>query len=82
MMWPMPNLDAEIVDMKDSRCFVSIEFVSGYWQLLMVEESQPLHAFMTNNTAVQPFRTLQGGRNSGQIFKGKSNHSSPNFASI
>ena len=71
MVWPMPNLDAEIADMKYSKCFASIDFVSGYWQLPMAEESQPLHAFMTNNAVVQPTRTLQGGRNSGANFQGK-----------
>ena len=67
----MPNLDAEISDMKDSKFFASINLVSGYWQLPMADESQPLHSFMKNNEVVQATRTLQGGRNSGANFQGK-----------
>ena len=37
MVWPMPTLDAEISDMKDSKFFASIHFASGYWQLPMSE---------------------------------------------
>ena len=48
----MINLDAAIGDMKDIKFFASIDFVTGYWQLPVAEESQSLHAFMTNNAVV------------------------------
>lgn len=34
--WPMPHLDSEVYDLSGSKCFASLDFVSGYWQL-------PLH---------------------------------------
>lgn len=61
IVWRMPNLDAETSDMKDSKFFASIEFVSGYWQLPMAEESQP-------------FETLvEGGGREGTTRKGPFN---------
>lgn len=37
--WSMPNIDSELGDLRDSKSFVSTEFVSGYWQLPLAEES-------------------------------------------
>lgn len=66
-----PNMDAEICAMKDRKRFASIEFVSEYWQLPMAEEAQPLHAFITKNSVVDPTCTIQGERNCREKFQGK-----------
>lgn len=39
----MPNIEAELVDLRGATCFAHIDFVSGYWQLPLEEASQPLH---------------------------------------
>lgn len=36
--WPMPNIECELVDLRDSRFFSSIDFESGYWQLPFAEK--------------------------------------------
>lgn len=71
MTWPMPNIESEIGDLRDSRFFASIDFVSRYWQLQLAEQSQPLHAFMTTKATVMPTRTLQGSSNSGSNFQSR-----------
>lgn len=30
--WPMTNIDAELSDFKDTRCFASLDLSAGYWQ--------------------------------------------------
>jgi len=71
MTWPMPNIEAELGDLRTSRYFISIDFVSGYWQLPLAETSQQLHTFVTTKVCVMPTRTLQGGRNSGANFQSR-----------
>lgn len=69
--WPMPNIEAELGDLKESSFFCSIDFCSGYWQLPLDEDCQHLHAFMTTRCCVMPTRTLQGAKNSVAKFQGK-----------
>lgn len=38
-LWPMPHLDSEIQDFGGSTCFATLDFVSGYWQLPLHEDS-------------------------------------------
>ena len=67
----MPNLESEIGDMRDSTCYASIDFPSGFWQLPLAEQSQPLYGFITDSAVYMPTRTIQGGSNSAQNFQGK-----------
>lgn len=61
--WPMPQIEAELSDMRGADAFASIDFCSGYWQLPLHVDSQPLHSFMTTDGVLQPTRTTQGGCN-------------------
>lgn len=69
--WPMPNIDAELVDARGAKTFAAINFCSGYWQAPLHPESQPLFAFMTPDGVVMPTRTTQGGTNSAANFQEK-----------
>lgn len=71
MSWPMPHLDSEVNDMRDSKFFASLDFPSGFWQLPMAEESRSYHAFWTPRGVMRPTRTLQGGRNAAANFQAK-----------
>lgn len=59
----MPHLDAEAADLKGARCFAIIDFVQGYFQIPLFEESQKRHAFNTPRGIYAPTRVLQGGLN-------------------
>lgn len=67
--WPMPHIDAVLQDVRGSEAFAAIDFTSGYWQLPMDPDSQPLHSFMTPDGVMQPTRTTQGGCNSAANFQ-------------
>lgn len=69
--WPKYNIESELVDLRTSRYFSLIDFVSGYWQLPLVEMSQSLHTFMTTKACAIPIRTLQGERNSCSNFQSR-----------
>lgn len=67
----MPDINNELSDVKGASYFFGIDFCSGYWQLPLDTESQPLHSFMTPRGVVQPTRTTQGVVNSPANFQQK-----------
>lgn len=58
--WPMPHIDSEVYDFKDSNHFATVDFVSGYWQLPLDESSQEAHSIITPKGIYSPTRTQQG----------------------
>lgn len=60
IFWPKPDINSELSDVRDSKCFCGVCFCNGYWQLPLEESSQPLHAFMTPCGVVQLTRTTRG----------------------
>ena len=69
--WPMPHIQAELMDMQDSTVFASIDFCAGYWQMPLHEDDQHIHSFITPSGVYQPTRTLQGASNSGPNFQSR-----------
>ncbi len=69
--WPLDRIDSEVMDLSGSNVFASIDCCSGYWQLPMDPDSQLLHAFMAQNSFVQPTRTLQDDKNAVAKFQSK-----------
>lgn len=67
----MPNIESELGNLRESLFFASIDFVSGYWQLPLAEEPQPLHTFLTTKEFFIPILTFQGARNSGSNFQSR-----------
>ena len=69
VVWPMPHIDSELMDLADSRCFAQIDFVSGYWQLPLKKSSQTYHGFITHQGTYVPTRVMQGSRNGPVYFQ-------------
>ncbi|MEM1369511.1 MAG: reverse transcriptase family protein, partial [Cyanobacteria bacterium P01_H01_bin.15] len=69
--WPMPNIDAELVDTRKAKRFALIDFCSSFWQAPLDPDSQAFYAFMAANGVVMPTRTPQGGCNSAANFQEK-----------
>lgn len=67
--WPMPNLDAEMVDFSGSPCFASLDFVSGYWQLPLETESYSACGIMTPNRVYSSRKVPPGLANSAAFFQ-------------
>lgn len=62
MRCPMPHIDLKLFDMTGNLFFAIIDFVSGYWQLPLIEEKQELLSFMRSKDVVQPTRFTQGAK--------------------
>lgn len=58
---PMPNIEAELSDVRAATVFSGIYFFNRYWKFTLHPESQPLSAFMTPPGVVMTTRTTQGG---------------------
>lgn len=60
----MSHIDAIIQNVRAAKDFATMDFTYGYWQLPMHPESQPLHAFMTPGSVMQPTSTVKDSSNS------------------
>lgn len=67
--WPMPHIDAVLLEVRGAEAFAAMYFTSGYWQLPMDPDSQALHAFMSPDGVMQPTRTTQEVCNSAANFQ-------------
>ena len=67
--WPMPHLNSEVNDFAKSSCFSSLDFVSGYWQLPLEEESQSACGVVTPFGVVASKRVLPGLANATAYFQ-------------
>ncbi len=68
--WPMPHLYSKIYDFAGSTCFAVLEFVSGYWQLPVDQDSQDACGIVTPNGVYSSTRVLQGLTNATSHFQG------------
>lgn len=63
---PIPNIDYLLLTMGPKKYFTSLDMISGYWQIELEEESQPLTAFPALGSLyefnVLSFRTNQCAR--------------------
>ena len=71
VVWPMPHLDSEIHDLSGSQWFAKIDFVGGYWQLPLAEDSQEIMSFVVPQGIYKPTRTPQGAKQSAPNFQAK-----------
>ncbi len=58
--WPMPHPDSEVNDFAGSTCFATVDFVSGYWQLPLHEDSIDACGIVTPEGVYASKRVLQG----------------------
>jgi hypothetical protein len=56
----MPNLDVDLEKVIESRCFGLFDFIKGYWQLPLHEDSQEMLSYMTHRKIYTPKRVPQG----------------------
>ena len=64
----MPHLDSKLQEVEGSKCFASIDFAHGYWQLPLSPESQEMLSIQTPLGVFSSRRLLQGGSDSGNHF--------------
>jgi len=67
--WPMPHLDSEVFDFAGSKCFASLDFVSGYWQLPLHPDSYFACGVVTPRGVVISKRVLPGLANAMSYFQ-------------
>ena len=58
--WPMPHLDSEVHDFANSKCFATIDFCSGYWQLPLEKRSRDACGIVTPKGTYSSTRVLRG----------------------
>ena len=61
--FPMPNVEQELMKLKDSRCFANFDLSAAYWQLPLDEQSQESQTFITPDGLYSPTRVLHGTTN-------------------
>ena len=57
---PMPLLSEDWYKITGANYFLSVDFLKGFWQLALAEESQELLAFITPEGVFKPTRAPQG----------------------
>jgi len=45
--WPMPQCDAIVIRMKNSKYFIKLDLFKGFWLLPLAEECREQFSFMT-----------------------------------
>ena len=65
----MPFLAVVMVNLKDAKYFAAFDFVKGFWQLPLHEDSQELLSFLMNNRVCTPSRVMQGPTDSALYFQ-------------
>eukprot|EP00171_Calliarthron_tuberculosum_P004595 IDg4595t1 len=66
---PMPHLDSEMQDFRGSKCFLGLDFVSGYWQIPLHPDSFGACGVVTPNGSYSSTRVLQGLTNAAAYFQ-------------
>ena len=69
MTWPMPNLDVVSESIAGSKYFASLDFMKGYWQMPLHEDSQEIMSMVTDRAVYTPTRVIQGSSDSVMYFQ-------------
>ena len=64
LVWPMPNLEVVLYNVRGSKTFVAFDFFKGYWQFALDKSCQELFSFATDFGLFSPTRVLMGGSDS------------------
>jgi len=67
----MPQLDAIVIRMKNSKFFIKLDLFKGFWLLPLAEECREQFSFMTPDGVFTPMRLPQGARNSASQFQAR-----------
>lgn len=67
--WPMPVIEAELSDFKDSKHFASLDFCSGYWQCPLHPSSYEACGIIAPQGTFISTRVLHGLKNAAAYFQ-------------
>lgn len=68
-VWPMPNADAMLGKLVGSKVWFKLDFIHGYWQFPLSEESRECQSFHTPFGVYTPNRVLHGATNAVTYFQ-------------
>ena len=69
IVWPMPNMDTVLSNVRKSTCFASLDFCHGFWQLPLASQSQECQSFICPDGVFTPTRVLHGQVNAVAYFQ-------------
>jgi hypothetical protein len=85
VVWPMPHITDTLNNFQGSVLFCSFDFVHGYWQMLLDEDSQECQSIGTPFGVYTPTRVLHGTTNANMHMQAVVEHTlmdiRPNIAS-
>lgn len=66
--WPIPNVEDELLDLSCAKYFCSLDFMQGFMQIPLSNDSRHLTSFITPDSSGEFTRMLFGLRNGPAIF--------------
>ena len=68
-VWPMPHADQMIAKLNGSKCWFKLDFLHGYWQFPLADDSAECQSFHTPFGVYTPKRVLHGATNAVSYFQ-------------
>lgn len=68
-VWPMPLVEPMLAKLSGSRTWFKLDFLHGYWQFPLAEESRECQSFHTPFGVYTPNRVLHGATNAVAYFQ-------------
>lgn len=62
-LWPMPHADTMQAKLTGFKLWFNLDFLYGYWQFSLAEDSRECQSFHTSFGVYPPNRMLHGGSN-------------------
>ena len=67
--WPMPNMDVITESVSEAKAFARVDFLKGYWQMPLHEDSQEMCSMVTDLAVYTPTRVPQGSSDAVMYFQ-------------
>lgn len=67
--WPMPNMDVITESVSGCSRFANVDFLKGYWQMPLHEDSQEMCSMVTDLAVYTPTRVPQGSSDAVMYFQ-------------
>lgn len=68
-VWPMPHADPMLAKLTGSKIWFNLDFLHGYWQFPLAEDSRECQSFHTPFGVYSPNRVLHGATNAVAYFQ-------------
>ena len=69
--FPMPDLDALVNELAESKYFFSLDAFKGFWYMPLHEEDMEMFSFKTHKGVYTPTRSMQGALNSATLYQAR-----------